>query len=365
MMNTILQNLLEKQQISPSQAENIQEYEDKKPFSLNWELTTMLSIGVLMLNLGLGILLYQNIDSIGHGVLIALIGLVSVACFYYAFRYRSPFSFGEVTSPTPYFDYVLLFGCLTFLLMEGYWQYQYQIFGEQYGLATFIPMVFFFAVAYFFDHKGVLSLAITTLAAWVGLTITPLELLQKNDFNSAQIIYTGVFLGASLVVASFVLSKLNPVVVATSLNDRKSPNQPINQSPNELINQLTNQPMNQSPNQPITGIKSHFSSVYHHFGIHIYMVACLAGMIAINEAWLFFPLLVLGTVYFIKYARKTDSLFFMTSAIVYAYIGVTYLILTNVKIDYFGFHLIYFMFSCAGIIAFFLNHKELLKSKQR
>jgi hypothetical protein len=340
-MNTLLQNLLEKQQISSIEAEKIQEYEDKKPFSLHWELTSMLSIGILMLNLGLGILLYQNIDTIGHGVLIALIGLVSVACFYYAFRYRSPFSFGEVASPTPYFDYILLFGCLTFLLMEGYWQYQYQIFGERYGLATFIPMVVFFAIAYFFDHKGVLSLAITTLAAWVGLTITPLELLKKNDFNSPHIIYTGVFLGASLIAVSYVLSKLNNADFSTSLYK------------------------NQTSNQPIKGLKKHFSSVYHHFGIHIFMVACLAGMIAIDEAWLFFPLLILGTTYFIWYARETDSLFFMTSAIVYAYIGLTYFIFTKLNIENSEFYMLYFVFSCAGIIAFFLNYKELFKTKLR
>jgi hypothetical protein len=349
MMNTILQNLLEKQQISPTQAENIQEYEDKKLFSLHWELTSMLSIGVLMLNLGLGILLYQNIDTLGHGVLIALIGIVSVACFYYTFRYRSPFSFGEVSSPTPYFDYILLFGCLTFLLMEGYWQYQYQIFGERYGLATFFPMVIFFAIAYFFDHKGVLSLAITTLAAWVGLTITPLELLKKNDFNSPQIIYTGIFLGASLIAISFVLSKLKTVTVSTALNER--------QSSNEIKNQSTN--------QAIIGLKSHFSSVYHHFGIHIYMVACLSGMMLIDEALIFFPLLILGAAYFIWYARETDSLFFMTSAIVYAYIGLTYLIFSKLNIEYSEFYMVYFVFSCAGIIAFFLNYKELFKTKSK
>ncbi|MBK7937893.1 MAG: hypothetical protein IPJ82_12740 [Lewinellaceae bacterium] len=87
--------------------------------------------------------------------------------------------------------------------MEGYWQYQYNVFGEKYGLATFIPMVLFFGTAYSFDNRGVLSLAVTMLASWVGITVTPMELLSKNDFNSLTIINTGVFLGILLAVIPF------------------------------------------------------------------------------------------------------------------------------------------------------------------
>ena len=100
----------------------------------------MLYLGVLLLNLGLGVLIYENVDTIGHAALIAFIGALSAGCFAYAFRQRLPFSPGEVGSPTLYFDYILLLACLTLLIMEGYWQYQYDIFGERYGLATAIPM---------------------------------------------------------------------------------------------------------------------------------------------------------------------------------------------------------------------------------
>jgi len=140
----ILRNLLQQEIITPEDAARIEVFESKKPFSLHWELKSLLYLGVLLLNIGLGFLIYQNIDSIGHVALITLIGAISAVCFGYAIRHRQPFSAGAVESPTPYYDYILLLGCLTFLIMEGYWQYQYQIFGTRYGLATFIPMVLFF-----------------------------------------------------------------------------------------------------------------------------------------------------------------------------------------------------------------------------
>jgi hypothetical protein len=67
-------------------------------------------------------------------------------------------------------DYILLLGCLLLLILIAYLQFQYNVFGNRYGLATFIPMVLLFISAYYFDHIGVLTMAITNLAAWAGIT---------------------------------------------------------------------------------------------------------------------------------------------------------------------------------------------------
>lgn len=315
----ILSNLLREELISKDDAEKITHHEATKPFSLHWELKTLLYLGVLLINLGLGYLIYENIDSIGHAVLIALIGLVSAGCFWYAVRRQQPFSWKEVESPTPYYDYILLLGCLTFLLMEGYWQYQYGIFGTRYGLATFIPMVLFFGIAYRFDHRGVLSLGITALASWLGVTVTPRDLLSQNDFNSQSIIYTGVFLGILLTVVPFLSERWD--------------------------------------------LKKHFSLTYLNFGVHILMISCLAGMMAIDYAVLFFPLLCLAVGFFVWYASTRVSFYFLTVAVIYGYIGVTWMIMSNISGFDFTFYLLYFILSCAGIIYFLTNHKRFLKTK--
>lgn len=322
MHEPILRHLRHQELLAPEEADKIAQFESTKPFSLHWELKTLLYLGVLLLNVGLGFLIYENIDSIGHAVIIMLIGAISAGCFWYALRHRQPFSLGEVKSPTPYYDYILLLGCLTFLIMEGYWQYQYQIFGTRYGLATFIPMVLFFALAYWLDNRGVLSMGITALATWLGITVTPQSLLTENDFNSVSIVQTGVFLGVVLTAVPFLSERW--------------------------------------------GIKKHFSLTYLNFGVHILMISTLAGMMALEQTLLYFPLLCLGVGFFLWYARTRASLYFLTVAVIYGYIGVTYVLFANTDgmgFD-FMFYLFYFVLSCIGVILFLTNYKHFIKKDQ-
>lgn len=314
----ILRHLLEQELIAPEDADGIERFESARPFSLHWELKTLLYLGVLLLNLGLGYLIYDNINTIGHASIIALSGAVSAVCFWYAIRHRKPYTRDETASPTPYYDYVLLLGCLLFLVMEGYWQYQYQVFGTRFGLATFLPMVFFFSLAYRLDNRGVLSLGITALASWLGVTVTPKDLLAHNDFNTATIVHAGIFLSALLASAAFVGERWN--------------------------------------------VKKHFSLTYLNFGVHIGMIACLAGMMQQNRPLIYFPLLCAAVGFFIWYARTRGSLYFLTVAVVYGYIGITYLLFHFVQDMDFMFYLFYFILSCSGIIVFLLNYKRFIKS---
>ena len=319
----ILRDLLQHELITPEDAEKIALFESKRSFSLHWELKTLLYLGVILLNLGLGFLIYENIDSIGHIALITLIGAVSAGCFWYAIRHRQPFSPGASKSPTPYYDYILLLGCLTFLIMEGYWQFQYQIFGTRYGLATLIPTLLFFGLAYWLDNLGVLSLGITALASWLGVTVTPQDMLSKNDFNSESIVISGVCLGAFLILVTF-------------LGEYKQ-------------------------------FKKHFSLTYLNFGVHIGMISCLAGMISLDQLALYFPLFCLGVGFFLWYARTRGSFYFLTVAVLYGYLGFTYMVfqLTDQMNLDFSFYLLYFLISCAGIIFFLTNYKRFIKSEAK
>lgn len=324
MLANTLRRLLAQAIISPDEADKIEFTATNKPFSLHWELKTLLYLGVLMLNIGFGFLVYENIDTIGHSALIITIGAISLACFGYAFRQRAPFSTGEVSSPTPYYDYILLLGCLTFLIVEGYAQYQYGIFGTRYGLATLIPMVLFFGLAYWLDNRGVLTLGITALASWLGVTLTPQELLRQNDFSSETLVATGVFLGVLLTFIPF-------------WSERKQ-------------------------------FKAHFSLTYLNFGIHLGMISALAGMIVLEKYWVYAPIWLIGVLLYLWYARTRHSFYFLTLSVVYGYIGFTYLTFT--LMDFMSshwaanFYLFYFIASCAGVILFLTNYKRFLKKDE-
>lgn len=314
----ILAQLTENEIVDAADQHRIQDFEQHKPFSLHWELRLMLYLGVTLFSTGLGILVYEHIDIIGHGVIIALIGLISMACFYYAFRYRKSFSWELVESDSPFADYALLLGCLTFLTMEGYLQYQYTIFGNRYGLAAFIPAVLFLGCAYVFDHRGVLSMGITALASWVGLTVSPLDVV-KNDFNNQSLALTAVLLGIVLVAVGWW----------SDTQQRKK----------------------------------HFAFTYFLLGGNLALFAASAQLIDHTEYLYVLP--IAGLVYLlIWYARRTHSFLFLLLGVLYGYVALTYLIFHKADAAIFiWIGQLYFLASAGMVVYFFLNYKKILGVK--
>jgi Predicted membrane protein (DUF2157) len=303
--------------VSPEERATLDSYEQTRPVSLYAFLRTLLYAGVTLFTTGAGLLIYLHIDTIGHNVLIVLLALLTLACFYYAFRHRHPFSTQPVNHEAKFADLALLLGCVLFLSLEGYAQYQYNLFGTRYGLATIIPAFLFLFLAYRFDHRGVLSMGLTALASWVGLTVTPTELLTGNDFTKPPVIYTALLLGAALVG------------LAWFLNGRD--------------------------------IKKHFTFTYYLLGGNLFLIAALAGMVTLNNQLLFAIPLLAASYFFYLQARFQQSFLFLLMAVMYGYFGVTYLIFNNIS-EEIGIFLgmAYFCATAGGVIWFFLNYKKLL-----
>jgi len=292
-------------------------------FSVHWELKTILYLGILLLTGGLGILIYKNIDTIGHQAILTAIGLLCIGCFYYCERKKLPFAITKVPAPNSFFDYILLLGCLTLITFITYLQVQYTAFGNAYGLATFIPMVILFFCAYYFDHLGILSMAIANLAAWMGIAITPLSIFKANNFEDAKVIFAGLLLGVALTVIAWGSKQKN--------------------------------------------IKAHFCFTYTNFGMNILFIACLAGMFYFDN---FYPLWLLplaGTVfYFYKRSLATASFYFMLMLTLYGYTGISYVIIRmivdgipDLGAAYFIF--MYFISSGIGVIIFVTRMNKKIK----
>lgn len=325
---TVTEQLINNGVISPEDSRRISEFERTKPMSMHWELRTILYLGILLFMTGLGILVYLNIDTIGHTVIIGSIAAASIACFYYGLKNKKPYSHDEVKHQSPMFDYVVLLGCLLFGLFIGYLQFQYAVFGLHYGLATIFPALLYFAAAYIFDHKGILSLGITGFAAWAGVSITPTQLLYYNDFDSMQIIIASISVG--LVLAGF------------------------------------------SKFADMRGIKKHFGFTYNNFACNILFIACLAYLFNDDLPIRFIAFLLIAglTYYYIRYAIAEKSFLFLLLSVLYGYSAFTYVFfawLFDFDSAYeiaFMFGLFYVVLSCAGIVLFFIYHKRILGIKK-
>src|SRR5882672_2103524 len=77
-MNPLLAEQLHAQGLlSDTSLEKVKAAEAGRLFSVHWELKTLLYLGVLLLSGGLGVLVYKNIDTIGHQAVLAFIAAVS------------------------------------------------------------------------------------------------------------------------------------------------------------------------------------------------------------------------------------------------------------------------------------------------
>ncbi|WP_031527318.1 DUF2157 domain-containing protein [Dyadobacter crusticola] len=307
--------------ISTKQADAISVFESAKAFSIHWELRTILYLGILLFSSGIGILIYENIDTIGHQVIITLIAVSTSACFWYTYKNRLPFSRYEVDNPNKFVSYTLLIGCMLFLALEGYLQFQYAFFGTKYDAAILIPTILFFLCAYRFDHTGVLSMGITGLASWLGLTIAPLSVLTKNDFTDSKLVWSAIALGILLVSFAWL--------------------------------------------SHVKRWKAHFANAYLLLGGNLAFIATLVGAFTLEPLFVFFLLGIALAVFFILSARRVQSLLFLLMGVVYGYIHVTYLIGKLLGEDLvFALATIYFTISSIGVVLFLLNYKKFLGIKR-
>ncbi|WP_331575881.1 DUF2157 domain-containing protein [Puia sp.] len=311
--------------ISDATLQHAEAFETNRLFSLFWEMRLLLYLGVLLLTAGLGILVYKNIDTIGHQAVLAFIALVTTGSFYYCLRKKALFGWELVNAPTPFFDYILLLGCLSLLIFLGYLQYAYGVFGDNYGLATFIPMIILFTAAYFFDHLGVLSLAITNLAAWAGIAITPMTILREGNFDSPRLIYTGLLLGAILLA----------------------------------MGHLTVQ----------RRLKPHFEITYTNFGLHLFFIAALAGLFTFDKGWfLWFAGLIAAGFFCYTRAMARRSFYFVVVIILYAYIALCDAVIRLLTATYWRdasalyLAFLYFIGSAIGIIFLLMRINRQLKN---
>lgn len=292
--------------------------------SLRPEIMSLLYLGVLLTSTGVGILIYKNIDLIGHATLLSIIALASGAGYYYCWKHKTEFTWEKTVSVGHFFDYALLLSSLLTVTFFGYLQFQYNVFGDRWDLATVIPMLLLFFLAYYFDHLGVLSLAITHLGAWLGLTITPLKLLQSGNFKSDNIIWTGIALGVLLNL----LARLSQWMK----------------------------------------LKAHFHFTYLHFGLHLLLISLMAKMFGEKSPYFVWFLVIMAVCYYYYLsALQMKSFYIMLLVSLYSYVAILYGIgrpLTELANSSGAVSLIALLFMgvSIGLIFFLLEMNKKIKS---
>jgi hypothetical protein len=140
--------------------------------SIRLEIRGLLYAGVLLLTSGVGLLVAEHHRDIGPGAIAGGLALAAATCLAWVTRKAAAFSWGEVPSPNVAFDYVLLLGLLLFAADLAFVEVQFTLLGPRWAHHLLAVGVAYLLAAYRWDSRAVLALALSTLAAWRGISVS-------------------------------------------------------------------------------------------------------------------------------------------------------------------------------------------------
>jgi hypothetical protein len=187
---TRLEEWKERGVISPEQHTLLAGLSRVEPFSLFLELNILLYAGILAFVAGLGWTISTWSRQLGDVLVLAVLSAMLGACFWYCFSRAPAWSAGETASPSLVFDYVLYLGSLIWTVELAYIEKQFHTLSGQWDLYLLATAGLFFFLAYRFDNRLVLSLALSSLAGWFGLTISHWPSHQDATYRQSAILYS-------------------------------------------------------------------------------------------------------------------------------------------------------------------------------
>jgi hypothetical protein len=182
--------------ISPQQHTLLAGLSREEPFSVFLELNILLYAGILAFIGGLGWTVSTWSQQLGDVAVLTGLSAIFAASFWYCFSRAPAWSPRETPSPSLIFDYVLYLGSLVWSVELAYIEYRFHMLSGQWDLYLLATAVLFFFLAYRFDNRFVLSLALSSLAGWFGLTISHWPSHQDEVYRQYAILYSLIVGGA-------------------------------------------------------------------------------------------------------------------------------------------------------------------------
>lgn len=212
---TRLEHWKEQGVISPGQHSLLAGLSRGEPFSVFLELNVLLYAGVLAFVAGLGWTVSTWSAQLGDVLILTILSAMLAACFWYCFSRAPVWSSAESPSAGLVFDSVLYLGSLTWTVELAYIENRFHLTSGQWDNYLLATAVLFFLLAYRFDNRLVLSLALSSLAGWFGLTISRWPSHSDATYRQDAILYS-----LFVVLAGAVLRRreLKPHFFGTYLN---------------------------------------------------------------------------------------------------------------------------------------------------
>jgi hypothetical protein len=186
---TRLEQWKEQGKVSPEQCAHLAGLARGEPFSVFLELNILLYAGVLAFVTGLGWTVSTWSKQLGDVLVLAVLSTILAASFWFCFSRAPAWSRAETPAPSPIFDYVLYLGSLIWSMELAYLENRFHVLSGQLDLYLLASAALFFFLAYRFDNRFVLSLALSSLAGWFGLTISHRSARQDATYRQYALLY--------------------------------------------------------------------------------------------------------------------------------------------------------------------------------
>jgi hypothetical protein len=277
---TRLEQWKELGKISPGQHAHLAGLARGEPFSLFLELNILLYAGVLAFVAGLGWTVTTWSKQLGDVLVLTLLSAILAASFWYCFSRAPAWSPAGTPAPSPIFDYVLYLGSLVWSLELAYIENRFHVLSGEWDLYLLVTAGLFFFLAYRFDNRFVLLLALSSLAGWFGLTISRWSANPDAEYREYALLYS-LLVG----VGGAVLQRL--------------------------------------------GLKPHFFSTYLNIVANVLFWALLSGVFNGQGYGLWFLALLVACGASLAWGLVRQQFAFVAYAAVYGYVGVSSLILRD------------------------------------
>ncbi|MCM3875868.1 MAG: hypothetical protein NEA02_05555, partial [Thermoanaerobaculia bacterium] len=226
----------------------------------------------------------------------------------------TPFAWGEAASAHAGFDYVLLLGALLVATDLAYLEAQLELLGGNWPWHLLVVAVFYSLLAYRFDSKMLLSLALTSFAAWRGIAVS-LTRTSLGSGDPARLRAEALACGALFVALG----------VAAARRRRKA----------------------------------HFEDVYVNAGLLLVFGGLLSGVFVSIDwpVWTLVLLLVAGGIAFV--ALRANRTLPFAQAVLAAYLGLLRAVFSGGGGDVALAWLLSAVLGCAALAVVFLAHRRM------
>jgi hypothetical protein len=182
--------------ISSTQHAAIDRLVRRDRFSVFFELHALLYLGVLAIAGGLAWTARVYSDQWGDVAILAPVTALMAACLYYCFSRAVPYTRERAPVSGLAFDYVLYLACLVFAVELAYIEYRFDLLQAQWDRYLLASAFVYFGLAYRFENRFVLSLAIGALGGWFGVRFSEWGIFAGGAIRGAALVYSAIIAAA-------------------------------------------------------------------------------------------------------------------------------------------------------------------------